>query len=94
MNETIGAKAQHVRQAPNTGDHHCHWPGCPLQVKPAVWGCKKHWYMLPQALRNRIWRTYRSGQEQTKTPSREYVEAARAVRAWIEENHPPERKLL
>lgn len=30
-----------------------------------------------------IWSTYRRGQEDTKTPSREYVEAAKAVQEWI-----------
>lgn len=48
-----------------------------------MWGCKKHWFALPQSLRARIWSTYRLGQEITKTPSREYLEAATAVQAWI-----------
>ncbi len=39
-------------------------------------------------------RTFRPGQEESKTPSREYIEAARAVQDWIAENHPPERTLL
>lgn len=92
---SIGEKVAHVRRAPNNdGKHHCHWPGCNAQVKPAVWGCKKHWYMLPADLRQRIWKDYRPGQEQTKTPSRDYVETAHAVQAWIAEHHPPERKLL
>lgn len=91
----IGEKVQHVLKAPNNQrQHHCHWPGCGAQVKPAVWGCRKHWYMLPDHLRRLIWQTYRPGQEQSKTPSRAYVEAAQAVQKWIAENHPPERKLL
>jgi hypothetical protein len=80
---TIAAKADHVRAARGTGNHHCHWPGCEAKVPPAMWGCRKHWYALPQALRNKIWRAYRPGQEATKTPSREYVEVAREVQAWI-----------
>jgi hypothetical protein len=40
-------------------------------------------------LRNRIWETYRPGQEVTMTPSREYLDAARAVQQWIAENYPP-----
>lgn len=39
--------------------------------------------MLPQALRERIWNTYRPGQEATMSPSREYLEAADAVQQWI-----------
>lgn len=38
--------------------------------------------------------SFRPGQEETKTPSREYIEAARAAQDWIAENHPPERTLL
>jgi hypothetical protein len=39
--------------------------------------------MLPRSLQQRIWRAYQPGQETTLTPSREYVEAARAVQEWI-----------
>jgi hypothetical protein len=63
--------------------HTCHWPGCPKKVPPAMWGCSKHWFALPLALRNRIWSTYRPGQEVTKTPSVEYLIAAREVQEWI-----------
>jgi len=64
-------------------NHTCHWPGCKTQVAPALWGCKKHWFMLPMRLRNRILATYVSGQEITKTPSEEYVAAAKDVQKWI-----------
>lgn len=69
--------------------HTCHWPGCEREVPPSMWGCKPHWFALPKALRDDIWRTYRPGQEISKTPSAEYLAAARAVREWIEANHPP-----
>ena len=88
------SKADYVRDKIATDDgahqHHCHWPGCDKTVPPATWGCRKHWYMLPAALRSLIWRTFRPGQEDAKTPSREYVDAARKVQDWIAENHPPE----
>lgn len=77
------SKADYVRSQGQTRDHACHWPGCPKQVPPAMWGCRPHWYRLPKALRARIWATYEPGQERTMTPSREYVEAARAVQDWI-----------
>lgn len=63
--------------------HVCHWPGCDREVPAHVWGCRPHWFRLPKPIRNRIWATYRAGQEITKTPSREYVAAAQAARAWI-----------
>lgn len=80
----IKDKADYVRRASQTRNHTCHWPGCKLQVPPALWGCRTHWYTLPQSLRNRIWETYRPRQEITGTPSREYVAVAREVQEWIE----------
>ena len=79
----VAEKAAHVRAARQTAKHHCHWPGCEAQVPPAMWGCRKHWYALPALLRAKVWRAYRPGQEETKTPTREYVEVAREVQSWI-----------
>lgn len=62
--------------------HTCHWPGCKTEVLPKLWGCPPHWYALPKALRDRIWATYRAGQEITKTPSAAYVTVAQKVRVW------------
>lgn len=90
MKRLIG-KAAYVTQQPGDSKHHCHWPGCARVVPPAMWGCKPHWYQLPQALRDRIWRAYKPGQEISKTPSSEYIAAAREVQAWIEQqvSRPP-----
>lgn len=63
--------------------HHCHWPTCNKEVPPSMWGCAKHWFTLPKPLRDKIWRTYRAGQEISKDPSDEYMEAAMEVQAWI-----------
>ena len=79
----IKQKADYVRSQPGDGRHCCHWPGCQALVPPAMWGCRRHWYRLPQLLRSKIWRTYRPGQEITKTPSRAYVAVAREVQDWI-----------
>ena len=68
--------------------HTCHWPGCELEVPPKMWGCRRHWYMLPKTLRNKIWAAYVPGQEVTKTPSAEYVEVAREVQRWIQDHYP------
>lgn len=63
--------------------HHCHWPNCPIEVPPKLWGCKKHWFTLPKYLRDKIWATYRPGQEISKDPSDEYIDAAVEVQEWI-----------
>lgn len=86
-------KYDHVRTARQTRNHSCHWPGCPEQVKPAVWGCKKHWYMLPEQLRSLIWQAYKAGQEETMTPSEEYIDVARRVQRWIHNSEQRKRAL-
>lgn len=53
-----------------------------------MWGCKTHWFTLPKRLRDRIWATYRSGQEIDKRPSETYLDAAKAVQEWIREQYP------
>jgi hypothetical protein len=88
MDEPISAKVAHVKRAKAKGEtrgHACHWPGCEKSVPPAMWGCTPHWFALPKRLRDRIWATYRRGQEDTKTPSREYLEVATEVQIWIRE---------
>ena len=71
---------------PGERDHRCHWPGCKRQVPPAMWGCPEHWRRLPASLRNRIWATYRIGQEERSDPSREYLDVAQAIQDWIRES--------
>ncbi len=63
--------------------HYCHWPRCEKEVPPRLWGCREHWRSLPLNLRMFILRAYRPGQEVTKDPSPEYIEAAMRVRQWI-----------
>jgi hypothetical protein len=87
---SIAAKVAHVKRARQTRTHRCHWPGCEKQVPPAKWGCAPHWFRLPQALRDAIWRAYRIAQEETLTPSKKYIEAARAVQTWIREHGGPD----
>ena len=77
------SKAAYVRSQPQTSGHSCHWPGCPRQVPPAMWGCSHHWFRLPALLRARIWSTYKPAQEATGTPSAAYLEAAKDVQQWI-----------
>lgn len=77
------SKADYVKAQPQTRDHACHWPGCETQVAPAKWGCTKHWFALPNSVRNAIWAAYRPGQEKTMDPSEAYLAAARAAQDWI-----------
>ena len=84
--ESISSKVAHVRRATQTRKHSCHWPGCEANVPPAMWGCRKHWYALPKYLRDKIWRTYRAGQEKALTPSDAYIDAANEVQDWIAGN--------
>lgn len=93
----MNAKADYVRgklRDGRSGNHHCHWPGCEKKVPPAAWGCLRHWKMLPLELQRKIWRAFRPGQEESKTPSCAYVEVAREVQDWIAKHHPPEARLL
>jgi hypothetical protein len=84
----MNRKADYVRSQGQTREHHCHWPGCAQQVPPAMWGCKKHWFMLPKVLRDRIWETYEPGQEKEGDVSEEYLEVAREVQDWIKTKRP------
>lgn len=83
---TQADKVKHVLAAKQTRGHGCHWPGCGKNVPPAMWGCRTHWFKLPPALRARVWRAYRPGQEDTMTPSETYVKVAREVQEWISSN--------
>lgn len=79
-------KVAHVKKAGQDRRHGCHWPGCEKQVPPAMWGCKPHWFRLPERLRSAIWWSYRPGQGQRMDPSEDYLDAAREVQEWIEAN--------
>jgi hypothetical protein len=56
--------------------HTCHARGCSTSVPPRMFMCRRHWFMVPRAMQARIWATYRPGQERTKDPSLEYLDAA------------------
>lgn len=63
--------------------HLCHAEGCRVSVPPSMFMCKRHWFLLSRELRSKIWAAYVEGQEVTKNPSTEYLEAARAGVAYI-----------
>lgn len=81
-------KAEYVKGQPQSKEHGCHWPGCDKQVPPAMWGCSQHWFKLPLGIRNKIWASYRPGQEIDMSPSREYVKVGREAQDWIKASIP------
>jgi len=75
--------------------HTCHATACGVPIPPTMWGCKRHWFMVPIAIRNAIWKAYRPGQCDDKRPSRAYCEAARAavIAVATKENRTPDTTL-
>lgn len=64
-------------------NHTCHWPGCKKEVPPKLWGCAPHWFLLPKNLRDKVWANYQVGQEVNKKPSKQYIEIAQEIQAWV-----------
>ena len=63
--------------------HTCHATACRQRVPASMWGCRRHWFMLPKPLRDRVWTHYRPGQERDKSPSRAYLLAAREAVTFV-----------
>lgn len=60
--------------------HTCHARDCSVKVPPAMFMCKRHWRMLTDKLRAKIWTHYVPGQEVRKDPSDKYLKwAGRAI---------------
>lgn len=67
--------------------HTCHAVGCPVEVPPARFMCRPHWFSLPAVLRVRILRAFdRKQLEPGGFPSVEWMIAAHEARAIIAEN--------
>lgn len=61
--------------------HVCHVHPCGAKVNPCYLMCKPHWDMVPQDLRDEIYKYYRLGQEVDKKPTREWLVASlKAIR--------------
>lgn len=75
--------------------HTCHATDCNTPVPPEMWGCRKHWYMVPRDIRLQIVQTYREGQCKDWKPSRAYLVAARAAVVVLadREGKTPDTKL-
>jgi hypothetical protein len=54
--------------------HRCRAVACAVEVEPHLLMCKRHWFMVPKPLRQRVWQTYRAG---------DYLDAAKAAIAAI-----------
>jgi hypothetical protein len=39
----------------------CPHPGCHREIAPDRFACKRHWYQLPIAMREKIWTDYVGG---------------------------------
>lgn len=59
--------------------HTCHARGCTRKVDPSLLMCARHWRLCPRPQRLEVLRWYRKGQEDSKTPSAQYLTAARAA---------------
>lgn len=68
--------------------HHCHATGCRIEIPPKLMMCRCHWYMVPKMLRDRVWVTYRPGQEIDKNPSDVYMAVQRRCIQAVEKVDP------
>ena len=75
--------------------HSCHATDCRVAVPPEMWGCRRHWFMVPKPIRDRIWRSYRAGQCDDMTPSLEYCMAAKdaVIAVATKENLKPDTRI-
>lgn len=63
--------------------HYCHADNCEVTVPPRMFMCKSHWYMLPKAMRDRLWEVYVPGQERRMDPTTEYIDHAMACVNYV-----------
>lgn len=68
-----------------SSEHSCHLPDCEEVIAPKFLMCAKHWKLVPKELQQEVYRFYRTGQEKTKNPSKNYLQAARRAILAVEE---------
>ena len=51
--------------------HHCHARGCTVPVPPKLLMCRRHWFMVPKPIRDRVWEHYQPGQEDREVEATE-----------------------
>lgn len=75
-------------------DHTCHAIDCAVSVAPELLMCPMHWRMVPSAVQARIWRYYRPGQCDDKSPSEEWLSAARDAINAVAEREGKKQRLV
>ena len=60
--------------------HLCGWPGCRRPVPLGMWGCRAHWFTLPDAIRDDVLRGWRFGRGRL---SPEWIAANDRALEWI-----------
>lgn len=65
--------------------HLCHALRCKVEVPPAMFMCRKHWYMVPRQMRALVWLHYVPGQEVTKDPTPEYLDVVHEAIKYVSE---------
>jgi hypothetical protein len=65
--------------------HTCHATNCAVRTSPEMFMCKRHWFALPKAMRDRIWATYRPGQCDDWNITKGYADAAREAVTFLAE---------
>lgn len=56
--------------------HRCPVRRCKAVVPPDRLMCKRHWYMVPKPIRDRVWATYDNGKGQMSALHLDAMEAA------------------
>lgn len=70
-------KGPRYRPRRSAFQHFCGWRGCRELVDAWAWGCRKHWFQLPQRIRERILAT-------TKASHAERTAALREAAEWVQ----------
>lgn len=66
-------------------EHFCHVPRCGKRCKPEMLMCAGHWWSVPKHLQAAVYRTYRVGQCDDKSPSAAWhVAADAAIKAAVQ----------
>lgn len=63
--------------------HTCHARGCPTAVRPTLLMCARHWRLVPNAIQQEVYATYRRGQCDDRRPSLAWHEAASAAIGYV-----------
>ncbi len=59
--------------------HHCHARGCKTKCKPEFLMCPPHWRFVPVHIQRAVYRHYRAGQCEDKSPTAAWHVAADAA---------------